>query len=156
MKEEDQRLFQALDTLRDAAWQSFDRRRTYEWKFCIAVWTSMAVFSGTLITTPPGATLAGAWPVVLTGLVGVLITSVHAYWSKGLSEANTADRRVSYVYEKRMCLLIGVSHADEVLPLVQPRQGRMGKLSNYSHLSQVVITGILAAAAVCAMWARAR
>ena len=66
------------------------------------------------------------------------------------------DRQVSYVYEKKMCPLIGVSHAEEILPIVRPRQSKMGKLVNYSHLSQVAITILLVVGAMFAMWARTR
>ena len=159
MNELDERLFKALDTLRSAAWTSFDQRRTYEWKFCIALWTAFVVFTGALVTQPIDTTktfpVKGVWPVVFTALVGLVAAAIHAYWSKGLSEANAVDRRVSYVYEKKMCPLIGVSHAHEILPIVRPRQSRMGTLSNYSHLSQVAITLLLVLSAVCAMWARA-
>jgi hypothetical protein len=160
MNEDEERLFKGLDTLRSAAWASFDHRRTYEWKFCIALWTAQAVFIGTLVTQPTDITktfpLRGIWPVIVTGLIGLAIAAIHVYWSKGISEANTVDRRVSYVYEKKMCPLIGVSHAEQILPIVSPRQNKMGKLINYSHLSQVAITVLLVIGAMCAMWARTR
>jgi hypothetical protein len=159
MKEDEERLFKALDMLRSAAWTSFDQRRTYEWKFCIALWTALAVFTGALVTQSTDSTktfhLKGIWPVLLTGTIGFAVAAIHAYWIKGIGEANTVDRKVSYVYEKKMCPLIAVSHSDEILPIVRPRHSRMGMLGNYSHMSQVAITVPLVLGAICAMWARA-
>lgn len=160
MNEEEEKLFKALDTMRNAAWASFDQRRMYEWKFGIALWTALAIFTGTLVTQPSDVTktfpLKGIWPVLVTGLIGMAIVGIHGYWTKGISEANTIDRKVSYVYETKMCPLIGVLRDEEILPIVRPRHKAMGTLSNYSHMTQVAITALLVLGAVLAMWVRTR
>src|SRR6267154_1270692 len=104
MKEEEERLFKALDILRSAAWDSFDKRRSYEWKFGIAVWTALAVFTGTLLTQPSDKVfqLKGKWPVAVTGLVALMVVAIHAYWSNGISVRNGNDRKISFVYEVKM------------------------------------------------------
>jgi hypothetical protein len=158
MKEEEERLFKGLDVLRSAAWNSFDQRRSYEWKFGIALWTAQAIFTGTLLTQSSDKVfpLTGRWPVLLTASIGCIAVVIHAYWSKGISEANDSDRRKSDVYEKHMCPMVGVSHKEEILPIVKGRLEKMGTLTNYSHSSQVAITFLLSVAALLAMWLRTR
>jgi hypothetical protein len=156
--QEAKELFVALDTLRSAAWTSFDKRRTYEWKFCIAVWTALAVFTGSLVAQPIESTktfpVKGFWPVVLTAIFGLAVAALHAFWTKGTGNANNVDRRLSFFYLERMFPLIAVKKED-IDPIVAPVIKRMGTLANYAHFSQVGITVLLVIAAVFAMWARA-
>ena len=159
MNENEERLFKALDTLRSAAWTSFDKRRTYEWQFCIALWTALAFFIGTLVTQPIETAkrfpVKGAWPVLVTALIGLGVTAHHMYWIRGAGQANAADRQVSDVYGKKMCPLVGVSYDKEIDTIVGPRLSRRGKLTNYSHFTQVAVTFLLVLDAVSAIWARA-
>jgi hypothetical protein len=159
MNEDDERLFNALNTLRSAAWTSFDKRRIYEWQFCIAIWTALAFFTGTLVAQPVELTktfpIKGVWPVVFAAIIGLVMTALHAYWIKGAGRANAADRRVSDVYLEKMCPLVQVDYENDLLPIFSYRLDKRGKLSNYSHSVQVAITFILVLSAVCAIWARA-
>jgi hypothetical protein len=43
--------------------------------------------------------IKGTWPVVIAILVGGLIATIHAYWIKGIGDANATDRKVAEVFE---------------------------------------------------------
>ncbi len=42
MKDEERRLFESLEALRDSAWNEYAQCITYKWKMCITIWTQLA------------------------------------------------------------------------------------------------------------------
>ncbi len=168
MDPKDGPLFRALETLRSAAWASFNRRSGYEWKFCFAIWTALAVFIGSLVMHPtePAKTIQikGAELVGLI-VIGLGVLFIHAFWIAGAGHANAIDRRLSYMYEEKMRLLVGIDYKKDVRPIIEPSgngkggvfsSSRIGKLSNYSHVTQVAITALLVIGAAFLMWLRAQ
>jgi hypothetical protein len=158
MTEDQERLFKSLNTLRQAAWDSFDHRRTYEWKFAFGVWTPLVVLTGTLLTHTASESypLRGPWAVGMTGLFGLMVIGLHAYWSRGINRANDIDRALSYAYEENMCPLVSVSRQKLISPIIERFHGREKRTQsiNFSHLAQVATTVLLVLAAICAVWAR--
>lgn len=152
MTEDARRRFESLESLRSAAWTSFDHRRSYEWRFSISLWATLAGAAAAILQLDRAP--SGWPPVIVVGAVGLSSSVVHALWSVGVSRVNTIDRDIQIVYEREMSQLVGVS-PHEIADIVRSRRPRMGTLSNYSHLSQVVVTATLAAATTAAMWLRA-
>jgi len=50
MREDQKRVFDAIYTLRLAAWNSFDKRRDFEWRAALGIWTAMAAMIGILLS----------------------------------------------------------------------------------------------------------
>ena len=159
MNEDQKRRFDALETLRKAAYDSFDGRRTYEWKFCFSLWTAFAVLIGALVTQPveEGKTLpvTGWGPFVATMVICVTLACLHGVWLVGLGRSNRVDRLISYHFEREM--------RDVSLVLPFPKgleaelavlRNRMGLIGNWSHGSQLTITLLLAASTILAMGGR--
>lgn len=154
--------FEALEVLRAAAWHNFDARREYEWKFSFGLWTALALAAGALVTRDPEKALGlrGNYVALcVTGGAALIIVMVHVWWSHHCKLRNDRDRRLSYVFERRMCESIGVNYEKEVLalfPAALARQEIEGNLfdtlCNYWHFSHVAITLVLALATVLAMW----
>lgn len=144
MTDNSERLFNALETLRCAAWKSFDHRRTYEWKFAIAIWTALAISTGSLITQPidfnKSWVLKWPWSFIDASIIGIILLVIHALLSRGWSKANDTDRRIATVYEKRMCELIGVDHGTEIRNQLPDDYDKSTAFGNYSHASQLLIT----------------
>jgi hypothetical protein len=148
-----------LTRLRKAAYDSFDQRRSYEWKLSFGIWTAMAAFSAMLVTQPinEGRALpvAGVWSVLATALVAAAIAYVHIKFLSGMGRAHNADRLISWHYERemrdRLLVLPFGSELDEELDRLR---SRMGTIGNWSYFSQYAITLLLGAAAVLAMVSR--
>jgi len=49
MTEDSRRRFESLETLRAAAYASFNDRRGHEWKLAVSVWTTLALFLAGLV-----------------------------------------------------------------------------------------------------------
>jgi hypothetical protein len=156
MTEEDERLFRSLEAMRAARWNSFDKRRTYEWKFCITLWTALAIFSGSLLRQPSDASqknlpIGRGWVVILACAVGTALVVIHGYWSVQLSRRNDSDRDAADIYEERMCGLVDVSCKTELEPIAGKLHGRKGRALGYSHQVQIIITALLVVTAICAV-----
>ncbi len=156
-----ERRFKSLEALRKASWISFSERRSVEWKVSLALWTALAVFTGALLTRSPTESyqLNGFWPVLVTALVGLAIVVVHTIWLIGINQNHQIDRELSHLFRKEMCELVRVppSAIEPILDKYSrwPTTRRpKGKRLNYSHLSEITLTTILALGAVCAMYAR--
>jgi hypothetical protein len=96
--EAESRLIEALQHLRSAAYTSFTDRREYEWKFCIATWTALAIFVSSLVLKPiASGNYYGISVGILTGLtavLSVLLCLVHYKWLEGIAKGNAIDQRL--------------------------------------------------------------
>ena len=82
--------FEALETLRKAAWESITTRRKYEWQISISFWGLLLSFIWALVTGKvPVAECTGLYlllfPLVLCG--------AHCWWLVGLFRAYTIDKK---------------------------------------------------------------
>jgi hypothetical protein len=172
-------LFRALNTLRGAAWKNFESRRNYEWKFSFGIWTALALACGALLTNVPEpvrleGSIAAFW--ITIGIV-LVVCVIHGGWTYNCKVRNDRDRHLSYVYEQRMCDLVGVDYETEVqvwFPRDHPRhvapvspattterwwhratlERVCAGLMNYWHLSHLLVTIALAVATAGTMWMR--
>ena len=159
MNEDEKRLFDALESQRKAHYESFDQRRSYEWKLSFGLWTAMAAFIAALVTKPvePGRPLpvSGCRADWMTGIVAVSIVAVHAMFLIGMRRSNNADRRMSWHFERHMREELLKLPFDEALRReLELLRERMARVTNWSDASQLLITLLLAAAGFLAVQAR--
>lgn len=100
MDENTKRRFDVLSTLEERAWYSFNKRRTYEWKSCFAVWTVFAVFTGNMLTREIASANVWIWVGVI--IIGLCITLLHARWIYHVAAANRHDKRMANRYKLLM------------------------------------------------------
>jgi hypothetical protein len=154
-----------LEALRDAAYQSFSDRRSYEWKFSLALWTAIAVMIAGLVQPIKAG---DAFPFQgfyfrVGGLVfGLLILFLHIFFNNYLARANAIDRKKVIYYSR---------HIESALPLVtdtalgQEIDRRISELPKlpektwlqwwqWGHIVQVLLTGVLLIIAELLFWAR--
>ena len=93
---------EALTRLCEIAWTNFDRRRSYEWKFSIAIWTAITAFIAlTLkgeVDKPPESAF---W------LVAGFVMSLQIFFLHRVKLANSADQKAALSYEKELNKAIG-------------------------------------------------
>src|SRR6266508_3112644 len=91
MTEDSRRRFESLETLRAAAYASFNDRRGHEWKLAVSVWTTLALFlAGLAQPAKSGESfpLRGPWVWVLFAVRGLALVILHALWNDCVSRAN--------------------------------------------------------------------
>ncbi len=153
--------FKSLDLLREAAWRSFDARRAYEWKLSFGLWTALALTAGALISREPAKVLHANWSALVCTIAGAaVVVVVHMWWTHNCRLRNDRDRRLSYLFEERMCAGVGVDWEEvlKIFPVALARQQRSDEslrftLRNYWHFSHIAITFVLAVATILAMLA---
>lgn len=154
--EDTKRFFDAVESLRQAAWQSFDRRRAFEWKLSFGLWTALgAIIAGLAIGQ---ATLKSAPEQLFLSAVTLVVFVLHGWWSFFLDQANRADLDKSYVYEREQMLALGLSEqtkaGEDIREIIVGMTGRGWVAKHWGHVTQVAVTGILAAGATALAWLR--
>jgi hypothetical protein len=97
--------------------------------------------------------LTAPWAWIGAALAGVFLVLLHAFWSNGAAKANSIDKDISLHFFKAMQNMLD-------LPFEEKLKGEIDNLSHtrgwtqWSHLVQVSITALLAAAAVLIIWVR--
>jgi hypothetical protein len=155
--EEDKRKFDALETLRNAAWTSFNERRPYEWKVCLALWTGLSLFIGAVATRKvPGSAFAVA---VIVTITAIIIGLNHYRWIAGIERANGIDKMVFLEYWDAMDEIVNFRLTDETREVIRewgshtPRGKQW--MGHWSHSFQIWITAILAVSLSFITWCRA-
>ena len=149
-----------MEALRVAAYQSFNDRRSYEWKLSLAIWTPIAVLVAGLVQ--PGH--EGTFPFkgikygfAATG-VGLAIVLLHIYFNNGMARANAIDKDVSLFYAKRMRTVIGLHFDSKLDQKIDALPGRpkhpLTQWTQWGHLTQIGITLLLTLLAVVIVWVR--
>ena len=159
MTEEDKCRFDALDALRKAGYDSFDHRRSYEWKLSFGIWTALAAFTAALVTQPVESgkhlPIAGPWAQAVTLVIVGLVAYLHSQWLIGMGRSNNADRLISWHYENEMRdNLLKLPFDTALNSELATLRRKMGRLTNWSYSSQLAITVLLGIAAFLAMAAR--
>jgi hypothetical protein len=94
-----------------AAYQSFNDRRNYEWKFSLAIWTALAVMIAgltQLVQTGETFVLHGRYHEIGSIVFGALLLLLHIYFNNCLARANAIDRKKMQNY---------ANHIESVLKL---------------------------------------
>jgi hypothetical protein len=146
---EQKNLFDALSSLREAAWTRYDRRRDFEWKLSFGIWTMLATLTGFLLTDKLSTQVQQQQHAVFIGVAVfvVVVFSIHFSLQLGIRRKHKRDLEVAGHYAKRLAAELQFSvHANELnLP--------EGRLMN-SHVAQLAITAVLCAALVFTVFLR--
>jgi len=152
MNDEQKRLFDAVETLRAAAWNSFDKRRPYEWKLCFSLWAVMVGFTGVLIREK-----VSSHPILMSiflGLFSCVAIYLHIKWLAGLTRANTIDKKHAIFFRDEMMKQVSLSFPEPIQDLLNERDSNMGNIRDWSSRFQVGITILLSIAAIASIWVR--
>lgn len=135
---------EALEKLRDAAWRSFDARRSYEWKFSVALWSALFAAAGALFSldAKDATVLHGkSWLTWMALLVWILAVALHAWWARGCSRRDDQDRQLAFnVFEREICELVEIDFDSRVAKIFAASPS---KRLNYWHTSHIALTFFL-------------
>ena len=105
MKDDEQKRFESLETLRAAAYTSFNDRRGHEWKLSLSIWTALAILlAGLIQPLKPGEIfpLWGTCVWLVFALAGLLLVVLHAVWSFWAARANEIDNKIRFHFRDEM------------------------------------------------------
>ena len=116
-----------LENLRNASYQHYLRRQTYEWKMCITIWTPLVAIIG-IILTKPNVDI-GMIPLAIASF---FILGIHVVWQLNLKKSNDLDLERVQKYEQEI----------KKFACIEIKQERKGKLifQGWSQYIYVIIT----------------
>lgn len=145
MSEDQKRTFDAVFALRSAAWNSSDKRREFEWRAALGLWTAMAAMIGILLS---GKDIKIDLAIKVGGAILVAaLAFLHASFTHGIQEANRYDRDLADHYDDFIEREFLSSSCPTLTnpawqALKDRREKRRGTtiLTNYSHRFQFLVT----------------
>jgi hypothetical protein len=156
MTEDVRRRFESFETLRAAAYTSFNDRRGHEWKLALSIWTSLAILLAGLIQPAKSGEsfpLHGRWPWVLFAVAGLALVFLHGFWSSWASRANRIDQNIFLHLRDKMLAEIKSPLPDDVKAMIAQHPRPVGWYQT-PHLVQVSITALLSVGAILVVYAR--
>ena len=113
---------QVLMKLFETAWTNFDRRRAYEWKLSLGIWTALGAFIALLLGEKTLDLSGHEW--VLAFPAGAILL-IQAFFEYRVILANKTDQERAYLYERELNEAVGISFTGTP---VQPAIDRVVKL----------------------------
>lgn len=151
MNSESKVRFDALETLRSAAWMSFDTRRAFEWKLALGLWTALAAFIGTVLSGDVPIRIIGC-PRLFVVLIVSTLFALHVHFVRGIVIAHHIDRRIVYLMRDEMMKLATVGFCDDLKKRIDERAKTMPDIFNWSYLPQLGVTGVLSLGAILCLF----
>lgn len=158
---EDSDRLQGMEWLRSAGYNSFNDRRSYEWKFSLAIWTALAVMTIGLMRPVEAGTVFpfhGKRYGIIATILGIGLNLVHTYFHNRMARANAIDKDIALFYSKQMRAAIGLSFPQALTDRIKalPKHPEHSKLQwlQWGHITQSVITIFLTALVVALVWVR--
>ena len=151
MDEKELKKFEALAQMREFWWGSFDRRRSYEWKICLAIWTAFLAFSALMLRAGPSLPTTCPIKVAAVILIITIVVVLHSKWIWMMGGANHLDKRQAFTYDREMKELTKVQYDDALEADVKNRE-KAGRTKWWVQRFQTAITlglGLLAVLALC-------
>ena len=149
-----------MESLRLAAYNSFNDRRSYEWKLSLAIWTALAVLVAGLVQIDK----AGGFPLHgkrygwIATVLGICLVALHVYFNNCIARANAIDKDMALFYSKQMRAALGLSFPPKLDEMINalPKRPKHPHLNfgQWGHLAQITITFLLTIAAVALVWVR--
>jgi hypothetical protein len=152
--------FESLESLRKAAYESFDSRRSYEWKLSLAIWAAEGLALVALLQPEKDKEvfpLKAPWGWIGALCAGVLLVLLHYFLSLGFKSQNERDRVESLRFKKQMERMVRPPYRRRVAQDKAADADADGwwLLGGWwSHVGQIGITLLLAATAVLIIWLR--
>jgi hypothetical protein len=141
MNDDQKNRFDAIATLRSWAWDSFDKRRNFEWKVSFGLWTAQVTLIGILFTKD---VRVQPCLIKLTSIVlGAMVFSLHCMFLRGVAKAHKLDRDLSSLYDQLLDDF-GPFLTEKIKNEVAARRKNWGwVLHDYSHRFQLEVTLLL-------------
>jgi hypothetical protein len=149
-RDSEERRLKALIALREGYWKKVETRRPVEWKVGLAIWTALAVFTATVLTSKDIPVLPGGVLVLAVGLITLGVSSAHFAWIKGMERANRFDKAAEQQFAEEL-MKIAAS------PLKSELEERLQDIKANPHWNayfHIVVTGLLSISAIFAVWGR--
>jgi len=140
-------------SFRDRAWASFDERRRHEYHMSLMFWAIYVATIGFVLkeTLPHGLKLA------LTG--GTLVLAgLYLYWNYNLFKRQQFDLKKATYFETLLLEKCGTETSTDfekqfdIAKFRQPPKTKLAYLGNWNHVSEFVMTLVLAAASIAVIW----
>lgn len=151
-----------METLRAAAYASFNDRRGHEWKLSLGIWTALAVLlAGLVQSNKPGEDFPfqGTCAWAAFALAGLLLVALHAVWSHWASRGNYIDNKIQFHFRDEMINnTLKVPFSSELNEFIKAHLQREPPFgwTQRSHFVQVCITFLLVAGAVLIVYVRSK
>ncbi len=151
MTEESKRLFDSHLALAEFWWDAFNRRREYDWKISISLWTAIAAFVAVILTAD--LSRIGVLPKIAVTMAAVLIPFAHARWMKNITAVNKHDKKKASLYVAKCNEIIGMQLSSDIRKKDDEYSEQSTKiLRNWSSWFHLLITMILCALAILFLW----
>ena len=123
----------------ETAWTNFDRRRAYEWKLSLGIWTALAAFIALALREETMDLSEHEW---ILAVPACLILLIQGFFEYRVILANKVDQKRAHLYEKELNEVAGISFIGTP---VQPAIHRVvrGWHGWWSLLIHVAITLVL-------------
>jgi len=150
MEREQETRLNLLVRLLEIAWTNFDRRRSYEWKFSLAIWTALAAFIALSLKAPTVHVCTGLEKAAVLIAAGLILV-VQAYFQDRVRRANNVDKARAHTYEKEVNAQSNLNVAWEHVEAAIDRLGSStrGVWSVLVHLAVTLVLVAVAAVLLC-------
>jgi len=156
MKDEERGRFESLENLRRAAYESFNDRRSHEWKFSLSLWGAEAILlAGLLQPFENGEVfpLKGCCVRCVAVVFGSLLVLLYGYWQHCAARANSVDKDVSRHFADEMVKILSLPYSKELQDKID-RIPKDGTWRSWSNLAQIGITILWTLAVVMIIYIR--
>jgi len=146
----------ALEKLRNGAWENFNNRRIYGWKMGMGIWTALAAFIGVVLTgriciSQP---LSFGTFIVFAILAGSSVVALHAVFMHGIGRAHRIDRDKEFFFEEEIMKILDIEFPPKVIDGIEKRKEKRDRipLCEWLEFVQLFITIILVILAIIVLW----
>jgi hypothetical protein len=141
----DKEHFDALVTIFDSCWNSFDKRRAHVWRFCLSFWIVIISFAALLLR---GEATGSLLPLFAAVTGAVILLAVFLFFITGASGADQLDKDMAFFAMDNMRDIVRLEWPDEIEVRRSRRKNRWAPVANWSAITQCVITALLLLALV--------
>jgi len=131
-------------------YMNFDRRRSYEWKLSLALWTVLVALVALSLRGEIQIETIGSLKTVMV-ILSVSVLVIQFYFLSMILGANKLDKQKSWYYEKALNILLHTDyetqqdpHSEELRSQIKKLRGSLWRMKGYwSCFVEIVITLLL-------------
>ncbi|MFQ5687973.1 MAG: hypothetical protein ACE5GV_15100 [Candidatus Scalindua sp.] len=112
-KHEDKEL-DIIICLEKIAWDNFERRRTYEWKFNFSVWAALGALIGILLAKDAKIPPIEGCLILVPIAFALFIILGHTFWLYQLNKRHRLDKSIAIFYEEELKKKLDIKFANEI------------------------------------------
>lgn len=148
----------ALEKLRNGAWENFNNRRIYGWKMGMGIWTALAAFIGVVLTGRIyiNQSLSCCKTFIVFeafAIVAIMVVYLQAKFLIGIGNAQRIDRDKEFFFENKIMEILTIEFSPELTKKIEDRKKKREKSPLYEWLEfvQLGITIMLILVALALM-----